>query len=44
MLGGSLPIAAIAEMREEEETAVSSFRLEFHFKEEVTVANKRTLK
>lgn len=44
MLRGSLPIAAIAEMREEEETAVSSFRLKSHFKEEVAVANKKTLK
>lgn len=43
MLLGSLPIAAIAEMREEEETAVSSFSLESHFKE-VAVANKKTLK
>lgn len=44
MVRGSLPIAALAEMREEEETAVSSFRLESHFKEEVAVANKETLK
>lgn len=43
MIEDLVPIAAIAEMREEEETAVSSFGLEFHFKE-VAVTNKETLK
>lgn len=43
MLQGSLPTAANAEMREEEEAAVSSFRLKSHFKE-VAVTNKETLK